>query len=249
MNLLPLRGVRINWDAVSARSYLQDIPALHFDQLTFTAPVTCLCGENGSGKSTLLEALALALGMNPEGGGRNYRFATYDSHSELHQAMQLVRGPVVPKGAYFLRAESFYNVASKAEDYRQSGLGTTSEEDFYARYGGRALHKQSHGESFLHLLQGEFKPGGLYLLDEPEAALSPQRQLTLLYELHRLAQQGAQFIMATHSPLLLGTPGAAILSFDGGAVHPIQYEDTDSYRITQMFITRRDSFLRQLLEE
>ena len=246
MNGLFLRGLSIDWDAVAPDSYLRGIPALSFEgTLLFGSPVTCLVGENGSGKSTLLEGIALALGLNPEGGGQNYRFATYDSHSPLHKALRLIRGPRRPSHSYFLRAESFYNVATRAEDYRDGD----PEENFYARYGGRSLHCQSHGESFLHLIQGDFRPGGLYLLDEPEAALSPQRQLTLLCELHRLSRAGAQFILATHSPILTGLPGASLLSLDGGAIHPVAYEDTEGYRVTDMFINRREALLRQLLED
>lgn len=133
-------------------------------------------------------------------------------------------------------------MATRAEDYRDGD----PEEDFYARYGGRSLHRQSHLESFLHLIQGDFRPGGLYLPDEPEAALSPQRQLTLLCELSRA---GAQFIQAAHAPILTGLPGAALLSMDGGAMHPVAYEDTGSYRVTEMFINRRESLLRLLLED
>ena len=245
-----IRCVEIDWDAVAPDSYLRGIPALRFDgPLRLDSGVTFFVGENGTGKSTLLEGIAVAWGFNPEGGGKNYRFSTYDSHSGLHKAVRLVRNPAKPRHSYFLRAESFYNVASKAEEYRVSGLGESSEEDFYARYGGKALHHQSHGESFLHLAEGEFRPGGLYLLDEPEAALSPQRQLSLLVLMHDLAAQGAQFIVASHSPILLGMPDAAILTFDDGEIHPCQWRDTESYRVTELFINQRDRLLRQLLED
>lgn len=243
--MLYIRAIGIDWDAVPPSSYLRDIPALRLSQpLTLSSPVTFLVGENGTGKSTLLEALAVACGLNPEGGSANYAFATYDSHSELHAAIRLVRNPLKPRHAYFLRAESFYNVATQAEYYRDGD----DEKAFYARYGGRALHRQSHGESFLALAQGEFRPGGLYLLDEPEAALSPQRQLSLMVLLHELGQAGAQFIVATHSPILLGLPNAQIISFDDGEMHPCRYEDTDSYRITELFINSRERLLRELLE-
>ena len=245
-----IRAVDIDWDVVSQGSYLREIPALRFEgPLRLDGSVTFLVGENGTGKSTLLEGVAVAWGFNPEGGGKNYHFSTYDSHSELHRAVRLVRNPVKPRHSYFLRAESFYNVASKAEEYRVSGLGEDSEEDFYSRYGGKALHNQSHGESFLHLAEGEFRPGGLYLLDEPEAALSPQRQLSLLVLIHDLARQGAQFIIASHSPILLGLPEAQILSFDEGAIHPCAWRETESYRVTELFINQRDRLLRQLLDD
>ena len=245
-----IRAVEIDWDAVEQGSYLREIPALRLSApLRLTESVTFFVGENGTGKSTLLEGIAVAWGFNPEGGGKNYRFSTYDSHSELHRAVRLTRNPGKPRHSYFLRAESFYNVASQAEEYRLSGLGETSEEDFYARFGGKALHRQSHGESFMHLAEGEFRPRGLYLLDEPEAALSPQRQLALLALIHDLARQGAQFIIASHSPILLGLPGAGILSFDDGEIHPCQWRETESYRVTELFINQRDRLLRQLLDD
>lgn len=137
-------------------------------------------------------------------------------------------------------------MATRAEDYRDGD----PEEDFYARYGGRSLHRQSHGESFLHLIQGDFRPGGAVPAGRAgDRLVPPQRQLTLLCELHRLSQAGAQFILATHAPILTGLPGAALLSMDGGAIHPVAYEDTEGYRVTEMFINRRESLLRQLLED
>lgn len=239
-----IREVTIDWKKIGRDSYLRDIPALEFQQpLLLENPVTFFVGENGSGKSTLLEGIAVAYGFNPEGGTKNYNFSTYDSHSELHEAIRLTRGIRKPRGSYFLRAESFYNVASKAEDYRDGD----DMESYYARYGGKSLHQRSHGESFLALIQGNFVEEGLYILDEPEAALSPQRQLTLLLEIDRLAKSGAQFLIASHSPILLGLPDAQILSFDGGQIHPCDYLDTESYRVTEMFINNREYFLKRLL--
>lgn len=250
MSELFIKELAVDWAEVPPDSYLRGIPALQLRApLALRSPVTFLVGENGTGKSTLLEALAVCCGLNPEGGGQNYRFSSYDSHSELGQALRLKRGPHRPQGSYFLRAESFYNVASQAEVYRKSGLGTDPPEWYYRRFGVKDFHSHSHGESFLALVQGEFIGGGLYLLDEPEAALSPQRQLTLLIELDRLAREGAQFLIASHSPVLLALPGAEILSFDEGPIHPCDYTQTESYRITSLFINRREWFLEQLLEE
>ncbi len=238
LSQLFIRGVEVCWDRIAQDSYLRAIPAIFsLERLAFHAPVTCFVGENGSGKSTLLEALAIAAGFNPEGGTRNYRFATRDSHSELCEALRLIRGVRAPAGGYFLRAESFYNVATQEEVYARDGHAPSD-----------GLHRRSHGESFLAIAQKYFRPGGLYFLDEPEAALSPQRQLTLLTDMHRCASAGAQFILVTHSPILLGLPGAEILSFDGGAPHPCAYEDTASYQITRLFLTERTRLLQQLLE-
>ena len=234
-----IRTVFIDWEKISRESYLRNIPALWgLESLSFTRPVTFFVGENGSGKSTLLEAIAIACGFNPEGGTRNYSFSTYDSHSELCGALRISRGVRKAGWGYFLRAESFYNVATKEEEYSRGPGGRPQH-----------FHEKSHGESFLALVQNTFRCDGFYLLDEPEAALSPQRQLTLLAEIDRLARDGSQFIIVTHSPILLGLPGAQILSFDGGAVRPVAYEDTDSYKVTEMFINGRKRVLYHLLGE
>lgn len=238
MNGLFIQNMVIEWDQISPSSYIRRIEALRgLDAFSFTKPVTFFVGENGSGKSTLLEAIAVAAGFNPEGGSRNYVFSTFDSHSELCGAIRLTRGFHRPRWGYFLRAESFYNVATKEMDY-------TDLDHPSAR-----LHEKSHGESFLAIAQKNFQGDGIYLLDEPEAALSPQRQLTLLAEIYQCAGEGAQFIIATHSPILLGMPEAEILSFDGGKVHPCRYEDTGSYQVTEMFINHRRSMLKGLLTE
>ena len=234
-----LRGLTVDWSGIGRDSYIRRIPALGgLDCLSFTEAVTFFVGENGTGKSTLLEAIAVAWGFNPEGGSPNYRFSTFDSHSELCGAVRLARGARRPRWGYFLRAESFYNVATKEDEYSR-GPGGVPER----------FHERSHGESFLRLAQRNFHGGGFYLLDEPEAALSPQRQLTLLAELHACARAGAQFVAATHSPILLGLPGAGILSFDGGRIHPVSYEETDSWRVTSLFVNQREQLLRKLLGE
>ena len=238
MNHRFIQNVSINWDKIEERSYLRKIPALQFqNSLEFTKNVTFFVGENGTGKSTLLEAIAVAFGFNPEGGSRNYNFSTFDSHSELYDAIRLTKGFERPGWSYFLRAESFYNVATKEMEYAD------------LLHPSMKYHEKSHGESFLALAQNSFRPHGLYLLDEPEAALSPQRQLTLLLEISILAKQDAQFIIASHSPILLGIPGAQILSFDDGVIHECSYEETESYQVTEMFINNREYFLKRLLDE
>ena len=236
MNEQLIQNIKIDWQKIKPYSYLRDIEAIrNLKTIEFRCPVTFFVGENGSGKSTLLEAIAVASGFNPEGGTKNYNFSTYDSHSELWDALSITKGYRHAKWGYFLRAESFYNVATKEEEYSR---GTEYEEH---------LHEMSHGESFLQTAQSKLRPNGIYFLDEPEAALSPQRQLTLLMEIYQCAKKGAQFFIATHSPILLGMPDAEILSFDGGVIHPCTYEETDSYRITEMFIHNREQILRQLL--
>ncbi|MCI8814828.1 MAG: AAA family ATPase [Lachnospiraceae bacterium] len=235
-----IQKIGIDWQRISRGSYLREIPALQgVDELALTAPVTFFVGENGTGKSTLLEAIAVAYGFNPEGGTRNYSFSTHDSHSELCGALRIGKGYRKVRWGYFLRAESFYNVATKEEEYAKDPSCSTASEE---------LHRKSHGESFLAIAQKHFSPDGVYILDEPEAALSPQRQLTLLMEIHRFACQGAQFIIASHSPILLGIPNGEILSFDEGRIHPVLYEETDSYQVTELFINNREYLLERLLE-
>ena len=241
-----VNGLTIDWNQIDPDSYLHEIEALHgIHSLSFEKPVTFFVGENGTGKSTLLEAIASAYGMNPEGGSRDFRFSTRDTHSALYEGMVLKKGYRRPKDNFFLRAESFYNVATQVEEYRDGD----NPEIYYRRYGGRSLHEQSHGESFLALMQNRFQGQGFYLLDEPEAALSPQRQLSLLICIHRLAEAGSQFLIATHSPILLGLPKAAILSFDEGTLHPVEYEETESYQVTEMFLNHREYLLERLLDE
>lgn len=231
-----IRSIFIDWTLIGDGSYLRKIEALKdLKTLDFNSNVSFFVGENGSGKSTLLEAMAIASGFNPEGGTKNYSFSTYDSHSELYDAIRVVRGSRKARWGYFLRAESFYNVATMEERYADEG------------HESQKYHEKSHGESFLALAQNQLRPGGLYFFDEPEAALSPQRQLTLLTEIYNCAADGSQFIIATHSPILLGMPGAEILSFDSGVIHPCEYEDTESYQVTEMFINDRKRLLDKLL--
>ena len=238
MNDQFIQGVLFDWNKIDDDSYLKKIKAFHgIEKLEFKNSITFFVGENGSGKSTLLEAIAVAHGFNPEGGTKNYVFSTHDTHSELCSAIRLTRGYRKEKWGYFLRAESFYNVATQEEEYADIGHPS-------AKY-----HEKSHGESFLALAQSNLRADGLYLFDEPEAALSPQRQLTLLMEIYRCAKEGAQFFIVTHSPILLGIPGAEIYCFDNGRIHRCEYEETESYQVTEMFINNRNALLSRLLGE
>lgn len=228
-------------------NYLNSIPAIsQLDKLVLTQPVTFLVGENGSGKSTLLEAIAVAFGFNPEGGSRNFNFSTADTHSGLYRYLTLHKGPYRPKDGFFLRAESFYNTASEVERLSQNSL--LPPDIFFQSYGGKSLHHQSHGESFLALVHSRFWGQGLYLLDEPEAALSPARQLTLLAEIHRLVQKGSQFLIATHSPILMAYPQGQILLLGQGPIHPVEYRETEHYQITKNFLDDPQRMLRVLFE-
>lgn len=222
------------------------LPAFRsLERLVLHPNVTFLVGENGSGKSTLLEAIAVGMGFNAEGGSRNFRFATWESHSNLHEHLRFVRGFERPRDGFFLRAESFYNLSSEIERLDQGPGGPPIINSF----GGKSLHAQSHGESFLTLFMERFRGQSFYMLDEPEAALSPQRQLALLSRLHDLVGQRCQFVIATHSPILMAYPNATIYECSGRGIHPIAYEDTEHYRVTRDFLANPARMLRILMGE
>jgi predicted ATPase len=230
----------------SFERYPFSLPAVRaLERMEFHAEVTFLIGENGSGKSTLLEAIAVACGFNAEGGSRNFSFSTRASHSELHRHLRVSRGHPRPRDGYFFRAESFFNVATEiekldAEPGPSPPIGPA--------YGERALHEQSHGESFLALVLERFDGNGLYLLDEPEAALSPKRQLAVLTRMHDLVKEKSQFIIATHSPILMAYPGAWIYQFTAEGVERVAYEDTEHYRITRSFLSNPGRMMEMLFE-
>ena len=237
--------VRSDQPAQAEDAYLSSIPAIAaLKQLEFHVPVTFFVGENGSGKSTLLEAIAVQYGFNPEGGTKNFNFATAETHSGLWNLIRLHKGPYRPQNGFFLRAESFYNVASEVDR-----LAREIPDDFLCAYGGKSLHKQSHGESFLALLMSRFRGNGLYLLDEPEAALSPRGQMAALARIHQLAAEGAQFLIATHSPILMTCPGAEIYLLGGEEIRSVPYQQTEHYQLTRRFLEAPDRMLKFLLEE
>lgn len=232
MDHLYLQGLQINWDSLPPRSYVHNIPAIKsISKMDFNKSITFFVGENGSGKSTLLEAIAIEFGYNAEGGTRNYNFSTYYDASPLKEAITLIKGWQRPKFGYFFRADTFFNVATAS----------------MLQYMGDDYHSNSHGEGNLRFLM--FDKPGLYFMDEPEAALSPQRQLALLRHIYTMAERGAQFIIATHSPILLGCPNAEILSFDDSKITPCSYEDTMSYQITKRFLYNRERMLDELLNK
>jgi predicted ATPase len=214
-------------------------------ELELGADVTLLAGENGSGKSTLIEAIAVALGFNAEGGSRNMSVATRSSHSSLHECLRVVRGTRSARDGFFLRAESFFNVATHIEQLDEGAGGRP----IIDAYGGVSLHEQSHGESFLSLILNRFGPNGLYLLDEPEAALSLRGNLALMRRMHDLIAEGSQFIVATHSPILLGYPGACIYVLSDEGIAETAYEETEQYELTRSFLDDRERFLHYLFTD
>jgi len=224
---------REGWDETVYPFNLPAVRSLH--SLKFHPSVTFLVGENGSGKSTLIEALAVAWGFNAEGGGREHHFGTRNSHSPLHRFVRPIRSPARVRDGFFLRAESFFTTASYLEAHQAN------------RYGQKSLHEQSHGESFFALFDNRFIGDGLYILDEPEAALSPSRQLSFLARMHELVLARSQMIIATHSPILLGYPNAWIYQASDHGLDRIEYEDTDHYQVTRNFLNRRETMLDILL--
>ncbi|CAA7601366.1 Putative ABC transporter [Acididesulfobacillus acetoxydans] len=223
----------------SFAEYPFNLPAIReLRSLPFDPKVTFIVGENGSGKSTILESIAVAYGFNAEGGTRNFNFSSRATHSELNNYIRIVKGTKRPRDGFFLRAESFYNFATNVDE-----LGP----DLINYYGGRPLHEQSHGESFFAVLQNRFQGEGVYILDEPEAALSPSRQMTMLARMHELVQEGAQFIIATHSPIIMAYPGAVIYQI-GDGLERVDYEDTEHYQVMQAFMKNRQKMLSVLLE-
>ncbi len=235
--------------AADQEGYPFSLPAVRLlSRLELSAPVTFFVGENGTGKSTLLEAIAVNSGFNPEGGSKNFNFSTAQTHSVLHEYLTLVKGPYRPKDGFFLRAESFYNVSSEIERLSESGLKEPPSV-FFNNYGGRSLHQQSHGESFLSLVNERFWGDGLYILDEPESALSPMRQLALLRRMDDLVKGGSQFIVATHSPILLAYPGAEIFVLTESGMELTPYKETEHYAITRESLNNPERMLGRLFED
>lgn len=228
-------------------SYPFNLPAVRsLERVDLHPKLTYFIGENGSGKSTLLEAMAVALGFNAEGGSRNFRFGTWASHSSLSQHLRIAKGFKRPRDGFFLRAESFFNVATEIENLDAEPAFSPPVITFY---GGKSLHEQSHGESFLALMMNRFGGNGLYILDEPEAALSPQRQLAVLSRIHDLVGQNSQFIIATHSPILMAYPDAWIYACSPEGLRRVEYRETEHYLVTRDFLADPDRMLRTLLGE
>jgi predicted ATPase len=213
--------------------------------LEVTAPVSFLTGDNGSGKSTLIEALAVAIGLNPEGGSHNFNFATRPTESALGEYLA-VGWNSKPRDTFFLRAETFYNVATHIEELDRDPWSPP----LLPAYGGISPHERSHGQSFLDLTLHRFGAGGLYVLDEPEAALSYHGCLALIRRMHDLIGQRTQFIIATHSPILLAFPGAQILLIDDdGTIAPVTYDQSPVVQFHRRFLAQPEGFLSAVLSD
>ena len=221
-------------------NYFSEIDGLKkIESFSIKKPVIFFTGENGTGKSTLLEAIAVNCGFNPEGGSKNFNFSTKETHSDLYRHLTLSKGIRRATDGFFLRAESFYNLATYLDDLTID----------FSEYGNKSLHNQSHGESFLNLIKNRFRGNGLYLLDEPEAALSIQNQLSLMICIYNLVKTGSQFIIVTHSPILLAMPNSQIISFDLDSPLEITYEDSKPYELMSLFSNNRDSLFSKMFQD
>ena len=240
-------SVKLRRDKVSSfDQYPFSLPVVrHLDALELHPAVTFLVGENGSGKSTLLEAIAVAWGFNPEGGTKNFKFGTRASHSVLHEYLRLVKSVRRPRDGFFLRAESLFNLATEIERLdEEPSFGPP----VINSYGYRSLHEQSHGESFFAVMMHRFGGHGFYVLDEPEAALSPTRQLAMLARIHQLVQNRSQFVIATHSPILMAYPNALIYQIGAAGLEPVALEETEHYIVAKRFLNDPRHELARILE-
>ena len=221
-----IRSVKLNRDKIeNFNKYPFNLPIIkNLDKIEFHPNVTFIVGENGCGKSTILEAIAVSYGFNPEGGTKNFNFSTKETHSCLYDFITIVKGVKKPRDGFFLRAESFYNVATNIDELNLENS-----------YGGKSLHKRSHGEAFFSLIMNKFTGNSLYILDEPEAALSPTRQMSLISRIDELVKQGSQFIIATHSPILMAYPNSVIYQIKED-IQRVKYEDSENYNITREFL-------------
>ncbi len=232
---------------VSYDEFPLNLPIIrNFQDVIFHPNVTYIIGENGMGKSTLLEAIAIGLGFNPEGGTLNFNFSSYDSHSNLDKYIRVVKGVHKAKDHFFFRAETFYNVATNIEELDKE---PSSAPRIIDSFGGKSLHEQSHGESFFAAFTERFRGNGLYILDEPEAALSPLRQLSMLSRINDLIKEGSQFIISTHSPILMAYPHSKIIQLTKEGMDEVKLEETYHYSIMKQFFEDRDRLLHHLFNE
>ena len=245
---LYIRDIRISKE-IPKNNYLSKLPMVRnlreMGRLQFNKNVTFLVGENGIGKSTLIEGIAVAMGFNPEGGTVNFNFSTNDSHSDLHEYLTVCRGYKRHRDGFFLRAESFYNVASNIDGLDADPAAGAP--PVIASYGGISLHKQSHGESFMVLVENRFGGNGLYILDEPEAALSPTRLMRLMVYMKKLVDKNSQFIISTHSPILMTFPDAEVLEITEEGIKSVNYKDTEHYIVTKRFMDAPEKMVESLL--
>lgn len=237
---LYIKEVRLKKEIHKEESYIKDLPVVkNLNSIDLSSNVTFFVGENGCGKSTLLEAIAVNMGFNAEGGTRNFCFSSRETHSELYKYITIVKSINRPKDGFFLRAESFYNVATEIENI---------DDEILESYGGTSLHEMSHGESFMTIMVNRFGGNGIYILDEPEAALSPIKQMSMLTIINELVKKKSQFIIATHSPILMAYPDADIFVIDNDRIVKTPYKKTDNYMMTRKFLENPEKMMKYLFE-
>lgn len=240
-----IKEIRLKKEIYKEESYIKNLSVIsNLDSLPLSSNVTFFVGENGSGKSTLLEAIAVNSGFNAEGGTKNFNFSSMETHSDLYKYITVVKSVKRPKDGFFLRAESFYNVATEIERLDLEGGGPP----IIDSYGGTSLHKMSHGESFITLMTNRFGGNGVYILDEPEAALSPLKQMSMLTVINELVKKNSQFIIATHSPILMAYPDADIFVIEDNGIMKTTYKKTDNYMITRKFLENPEKMMHYLFE-
>lgn len=239
MNDLFIQQIRLKSDRVAAH-FLRGLFPLQFNNR-----ITVFIGENGSGKSTLFEALAIKLGCNPEGGGKNFNFSTENTHSKLHETLMLSKGYRREKDVFFYRAETFYNLNTAIRKLDAEG---SFDPEIKTYYGGVDMHCMSHGEAMEALFQNRFKAQGLYVLDEPEASLSPLRQLVFINRVMELSRKGAQFVIATHSPLIMSIPGCDLRQISEGRSEPITPADTDAYAVYKAVLNSAGAYIAKNMQ-
>ena len=234
-----IKRVRFNREEIkTSDTYIATLPLFeNIEALDFSVPVTFLAGDNGTGKSTLIEALALSLGFTAEGGSKNFYSENPGEYSDMYKCITLEKGPLRPKDSFYFRADRFYDLASRIDRIKCNEY-----------YGGESLHAQSHGEGFLSVMGNRLFGKGIYLLDEPESSLSPMNQITLLTMINDLVKNGSQLIIATHSPILLAYPEAEILFIENDGVERIDYEETEHYRTSKLFLDNYKGFLKSLFK-
>lgn len=239
-----IRSVELRKEKILSYSkYPFCLPAIrNLNELKLHPNVTFIVGENGTGKSTILEAIAVAYGFNPEGGTKNFNFSSMNTHSELFDYIKITKGVKKPRDGFFLRAESLYNVASNIDELDKGGRYPKVVDS----YGGRSLHEQSHGEAFLAIFLNRFTGKGVYILDEPEAALSPLRQMTMITRMHELVEKQSQFIIATHSPIIMAYPHSLIYEIKED-IRVAKYEETEHYQIMRTFMNNTQKMLDVLM--
>lgn len=243
-----LKRVVFDWNNIESKDkYPFNVPAIQLSELDTNHNVIFFVGDNGTGKSTLLEAISFVCGFGNKGGGKYNIFINPDNSMGLESVIKLVWYKKVSHG-FLLRAETFHDFATYIDELADDPFNIGAK--VYAPYGGKSLHQQSHGEAFFSLFNNRFSVNGLYILDEPEAALSPQWQLAFLRIIRKLEQSGkAQFLIATHSPILMAYPGALIYNFVRDGIRKVEYEDLEHYQLTKAFLNNRDNFLAKLFDD